>query len=126
MAGFARHHRRRRDAASRRIDGHAETRRGGGRFPRNGDDVVFFRSSHKPRNEEASRLGFRSPLVLAKLGFDLRDRYEEALSQPLPERLRRSLDRLDARARRPERRLALREQIGALTRPGAWWKLRGP
>ena len=88
--------------------------------------AVFFRTSHRPRNQEASRLGFRSPLVLAKLGFDLRDRYEEALSQPLPETLRRSLDRLDARARRPGRRMGLREHIEALTRPGAWRKLRAP
>jgi hypothetical protein len=85
--------------------------------------VVFFRDSHKPVNEEACRLGFRSRLVLAKLGFDLRDHYEEALSQPLPEALRHSLDRLDPR---PERRLALRDHIEALTRPGAWRRLRAP
>jgi hypothetical protein len=88
--------------------------------------VVFFRNSPRPRNEQASRLGFRSPLVLAKLGFDLRDHYEEALSQPLPDALRRPLDQLEAPASRPERRLGLREHIGALTRPGAWRKLRAP
>ena len=57
---------------------------------------MFYRDRHKPRNDEASRLGFRSPLFLAKLGFDLRDQYDEVLSEPLPEDLRRSLDRLEA------------------------------
>jgi hypothetical protein len=64
------------------------------------ESAVFFRDRHKPKNDEASRLGFRSPLVLAKLGFDLRDHYEEIVSEPLPEDLRRSLDRLEARPQR--------------------------
>ena len=61
---------------------------------------MFFRGRDKPRHDEASRLGFRSRLLLAKLGFDLRDQYEEVLGEPLPEELRRSLERLEARPSR--------------------------
>jgi hypothetical protein len=80
---------------------HAETRERQGRFlSRMEKSAVLFRHRQKPKNDEASRLGFRSPLVLAKLGFDLRDRYEEVLGEALPEELRRSLDRLDPRSQR--------------------------
>jgi hypothetical protein len=33
-----------------------------------------------------SRLGPRSKLVLAKLGFDMRESYDDLLKEPLPER----------------------------------------
>ena len=58
---------------------------------------MFFKDRRKPKNDEAARLGFRSPLFLAKLGFDLRDRYDDLLSEPLPDEFRRSLDRLNER-----------------------------
>lgn len=32
-------------------------------------------------------LGCRSPLVMAKLGYDLRTCYQEVVDQPMPERL---------------------------------------
>jgi hypothetical protein len=43
---------------------------------------------------KSSAMGFRSSLVLAKLGFDLRDHYEDLFSEPLPPELGRLLDRL--------------------------------
>ncbi|HEX2552143.1 MAG TPA: hypothetical protein VHL98_00480 [Microvirga sp.] len=39
-------------------------------------------------------MGFRSSFVLAKLGFDLRERYKEVLDEPFPEEIERSLERL--------------------------------
>ena len=36
---------------------------------------------------EAARMGFRSRLVLAKLGFDLRQRYDALLGRELPDEL---------------------------------------
>ena len=43
---------------------------------------------------EASRMGFRSRLVLEKLGFDLRQRYDALLDRELPEGLRELASRL--------------------------------
>jgi hypothetical protein len=37
--------------------------------------------------DAASRMGFRSKLVLAKLGYDLRQHYDAVLDQDLPEEL---------------------------------------
>ena len=42
-------------------------------------------------------MGVRSPLVLAKLGFDLRAYYEGLLDDPLPEEISRPLWALAAR-----------------------------
>jgi hypothetical protein len=44
---------------------------------------------------EASRMGFRSRLVLAKLGFDLRQRYDALLGRELPDELGRLASRLN-------------------------------
>jgi hypothetical protein len=46
---------------------------------------------------KSTRMGFRSPLVLAKLGFDLRDHYDDMLSEPLPEELGRLVNLLEER-----------------------------
>jgi hypothetical protein len=43
---------------------------------------------------EASRMGFRSRLVLAKLGFDLRQRYDALIGRELPEELGRLASQL--------------------------------
>jgi hypothetical protein len=43
---------------------------------------------------EASRMGFRSLLVLKKLGFDLREEYDRILGQELPGELGRLANRL--------------------------------
>ena len=43
---------------------------------------------------EASRMGFRSRLVLAKLGFDLRQRYDDLLGRELPDELGRLASQL--------------------------------
>ena len=40
------------------------------------------------------QLGFESPLVLAKLGYDLRERLGEALDAPVPEQLEPLIDRI--------------------------------
>lgn len=46
-------------------------------------------------NREApSRFGFRSMLLLAKLGFDLRAQYEDVLTEPLPDEMKQALARL--------------------------------
>ena len=44
---------------------------------------------------EASRMGFRSRLVLAKLGFDLRQRYDDLLGRELPDELGRLASQLN-------------------------------
>jgi CO dehydrogenase/acetyl-CoA synthase delta subunit len=41
-------------------------------------------------------MGARSRLVLEKLGFDLREHYEEVLSAPAPDHLRALIERLAA------------------------------
>ncbi len=43
---------------------------------------------------EAQRLGVRSPLVLAKIGHDMRQHYDGLIEQPLPEDIRRVVDQL--------------------------------
>ena len=54
---------------------------------------MLFRSSRK-KEPESPKLGFRSGLVLAKLGYDLRDSYKDVVEEPLPAERERSLDRL--------------------------------
>jgi hypothetical protein len=44
---------------------------------------------------EASRMGFRSRLVLEKLGFDLRQRYDDLLGRELPDELGRLASQLN-------------------------------
>jgi len=44
---------------------------------------------------EASRMGFRSRLVLEKLGFDLRQRYDALLGRELPDELGRLASKLN-------------------------------
>lgn len=39
-------------------------------------------------------LGCRSPLVMAKLGFDLRTHYKDLVEAPLPDRLQELCDKL--------------------------------
>ena len=39
-------------------------------------------------------LGCRSPLVMAKLGYDLRSCYQEVVEQPMPDRLQSLCDEL--------------------------------
>ncbi|MBM0206107.1 hypothetical protein JNW90_26135 [Micromonospora sp. STR1s_5] len=41
------------------------------------------------------QLGCRSPLVLAKLGFDLRSQLQGTLSSPLPDPVQRLADEVD-------------------------------
>ena len=50
---------------------------------------MFFALDAKPEPVDGSRLGFRSPLVLAKLGFDLRASYDGVLEERLPPELSR-------------------------------------
>jgi hypothetical protein len=42
-------------------------------------------------------MGFRSLFVLAKLGFDMREQYNDLLEEPLPDDISRSLLALAAR-----------------------------
>jgi hypothetical protein len=44
---------------------------------------------------EASRMGFRSRLVLAKLGFELRQRYDALIGRELPDELGRLASKLN-------------------------------
>ena len=41
------------------------------------------------------QLGCRSPLVLAKLGFDLRSQLEDTFAGPIPTRIQRLADQID-------------------------------
>ena len=43
----------------------------------------------------SAHLGCRSPLVLAKLGFDLRSQLQDTFSSPLPDRILRLADEVD-------------------------------
>jgi len=47
---------------------------------------------------EAARMGFRSRPVLAKLGFDLRQRYDDLLGRELPDELGRLASQLNPSA----------------------------
>jgi hypothetical protein len=50
-----------------------------------------------PSKLRSSKMGARSSLVLAKLGFDLRDHYEGLLDEPLPAEISRLIQRLEER-----------------------------
>jgi hypothetical protein len=56
---------------------------------------MLFRRRRPAPLPEASRMGFRSLLVLKKLGFDLREEYDRILGQELPGELGRLANRLD-------------------------------
>ena len=55
---------------------------------------MFYRRKRPPLLQ-AARMGFRSRLVLEKLGFDLRKHYEELLSEELPQEWVRLIKILD-------------------------------
>jgi hypothetical protein len=48
-------------------------------------------------SQDASQMGFRSVLVLMKLGFELRMHYDEVLNEPIPDELIRALNAMAAR-----------------------------
>jgi hypothetical protein len=56
---------------------------------------VLFKSRKPPPLPEASRMGFRSLLVLKKLGFDLREKYDALLDRHLTGEIARLASRLD-------------------------------
>jgi hypothetical protein len=58
---------------------------------------MLSRRSNKQLSSGFSNFGCHSILVLAKLGFDLRDYYEPLVQEPFPEEFTRHLDRLDTR-----------------------------
>jgi hypothetical protein len=55
---------------------------------------MAFGAFNPPRWAKSSNFGFRSSLVLAKLGYDLRRHYEDLLSEPLPDDLDRLVNQL--------------------------------
>jgi Anti-sigma factor NepR len=61
------------------------------------EDAMAFGVFNPPKSARSSSLGFRSSLVLAKLGFDLRGHYEDLLNEPLPDDLGRLLMQLQER-----------------------------
>ena len=56
---------------------------------------MLFKNHKPPPLPEASRMGFRSLLVLKKLGFDLRERYDALLDNHLTGEIARLASRLD-------------------------------
>ena len=58
---------------------------------------MIFTAFNAPKSPKSSKMGPRSALVLAKLGFDLRNQYEDLLSEPLPDELSRLLYQLQER-----------------------------
>ena len=58
---------------------------------------MIFGGYNTLKPQGSSNLGFRSMFVLAKLGFDLRNQYEDLLNEPLPEEFGRTLDQLQDR-----------------------------
>lgn len=54
---------------------------------------MLFRSRREP-DPPAQKLGFRSPLVLAKLDYHLCEQYSDVLDAPLPEQIERSIEQL--------------------------------
>ena len=47
--------------------------------------------------QDASQMGFRSVLVLMKLGFEMREHYDEVLNDAIPDEFIRSLGVMAAR-----------------------------
>ena len=64
-----------------------------GRWPSILESVVRFKSPRK-KYRVVQRLGFRSTFVLAKLGYDLRELYQDVLKEPFPGEIERPLERL--------------------------------
>ncbi len=64
---------------------------------------MFFALDAKAEPVDGSRLGFRSPLVLAKLGFDLRASYDAMIEEPLPAEISRLVWALPRMPIRPVR-----------------------
>ncbi len=65
------------------------------------DQGVLFRSwvrlkykHSKLATQEQLKLGMRSPFVLAKIGNDLRQSYDDMIEEPLPEGIRRAVAQL--------------------------------
>lgn len=54
---------------------------------------MSFRSD-KESVADGRKLGFRSPLVLAKIGYDLRAQYQQLLEQPIPDEMAAKLQLL--------------------------------
>lgn len=72
--------------------------------------------------DDDERLGFRSKLVLMKLGFDLRPIYDDLLDAPISGRLRELSDRLLGYAEwrdAPERREPSRAGVSSPSRTSA-------
>ncbi len=55
---------------------------------------MFFRSEKRDEPLEEPKLGFRSTLVLAKIGYDLREQYSGLLEEPLPPEIEQGVERL--------------------------------
>ncbi len=55
---------------------------------------MFFRSGSKDEGAGEPKLGFRSTLVLAKLGYDLREQYNGVLNEPMTPELEQAVARL--------------------------------
>lgn len=54
----------------------------------------MFGSDRKDEGSGEPKLGFRSTLVLAKIGYDLREQYNVALNEPMAPELEQALERL--------------------------------
>jgi hypothetical protein len=79
--------------------GQAETRRWVSRFLFSIDrvapgDTRLLGPDTKDESSGEPKLGFRSTLVLAKLGYDLREQYNGSLDEPLTPQLEQVLERL--------------------------------
>jgi hypothetical protein len=55
---------------------------------------VFFRTDRKDESSGETKLGFRSSLVLAKLGYDLREQYNRVTNEPMSPELEQAIERL--------------------------------
>jgi hypothetical protein len=54
----------------------------------------WFGLEHKPNVPETLKLGMRSPLVLAKIGYDMRQNYSDLIEQPLPGEIEQAVEQL--------------------------------
>lgn len=54
----------------------------------------WFRRRARPAPAEVVKLGPHSPLVLAKLGYDMRQEYNGLVEEPLPEAIRKVAEKL--------------------------------
>ena len=77
----------------------------------------------------AQRLGMRSPFVLAKIGHDLRQEYDDLIEQPLTQEIAQAVNRLPQRpvlhavSRPPstERKPELNTRPAPVA-PQPWWR----